>query len=103
MVINLLHNAVEAMAACADGARDLSVASSLREDQQVAVSVRDSGVGLPPTDADIFTPFFTTKRGGLGLGLAICASIVQAHGGAVWAARNADRGATIGFTLPVHE
>jgi C4-dicarboxylate-specific signal transduction histidine kinase len=103
VVINMLHNAVEAIAASDHGARALAVASTLRDGRQIAVSVRDSGVGLPTAGAaeDIFTPFFTTKRGGLGLGLSICASIVQAHGGAMWARANADRGATVGFTLPV--
>ncbi|MEO8604059.1 MAG: PAS domain S-box protein [bacterium] len=100
VVINMLHNAVEAIAAMPEGARDLAVASTLRDGRQIAVSVCDSGIGLPAATDTIFTPFFTTKRGGLGLGLSICASIVQAHGGAVWASANPTRGATVGFTLP---
>jgi len=101
VVINLLQNAVEAMLASADGVRDLAIASMLRNGREIAVSVCDTGIGLPVTAADeIFTPFFTTKRGGLGLGLSICASIVQAHGGAVWARQNTSGGATVGFTLP---
>jgi PAS domain S-box-containing protein len=100
VVINLLQNAVEAILASSDGARDLAI-NSILHNREIAVSVCDTGIGLPAATAgEIFTPFFTTKRGGLGLGLSICASIVQAHGGAVWARPNASRGATVGFTLP---
>jgi PAS domain S-box-containing protein len=100
VVVNLVQNAVEAIVERHDQTpRDLAIASALRGGREVAVSVSDTGVGLPA--ADIFAPFFTTKRDGLGLGLSICTSIVQAHGGGVWAEPNARRGATVGFTLPV--
>jgi two-component system sensor histidine kinase DctS len=101
VLVNLLQNAVEAIAASDDDWRDLAVESTLRDGRQIAVSVRDSGIGLPDAKSDdIFTPFFTTKRGGLGLGLSICSSIVQAHGGALYARANDPRGATVGFVLP---
>jgi two-component system sensor kinase FixL len=68
----------------------------------VAILVRDNGVGLPDVpDGTIFEPFFTTKPDGLGLGLSISRSIVQAHGGDLWARRATARGTTVGFTLPV--
>ena len=101
VMVNLLQNAVEAIAASGGATRDLAIESVLRDGRQIAVSVRDSGVGLPaPSGDEIFTPFFTTKRGGLGLGLSICSSIVQAHGGALYARANPERGATVGFVLP---
>jgi PAS domain S-box-containing protein len=101
VVLNLLRNAVEAMTAAGAGARDLAVATELHDGGDVGVHVRDSGVGLPEHAGEsIFDPFFTTKDGGLGLGLSISRSIVQAHGGSLWARRNAGRGATVGFTLP---
>lgn len=101
VVLNLLQNALDAIAASGGGTRDLAIVSTPCGDQRVAVSVRDSGVGLPAAAAEaIFAPFYTTKPGGLGLGLSICSSIVAAHGGALYARPNPERGATVGFTLP---
>jgi PAS domain S-box-containing protein len=102
VVLNLLRNAVEAMTdANAVDVRDLAIATELSDCGAVAVRVRDSGIGLPElADGMIFDPFFTTKDNGLGLGLSISRSIVQAHGGTLWALRNPDHGATVGFTLP---
>ena len=92
---------LEALAAQPDGARDLAVDSERRGDHVIAVRVRDTGVGLPAAaGTEIFDPFFTTKHDALGLGLSISRSIVQAHGGELWARANHDRGATVGFTLP---
>ncbi|HND22043.1 MAG TPA: ATP-binding protein, partial [Acidobacteriota bacterium] len=66
--------------------------------------VRDGGIGIPPDKFDsIFEPFFTTKREGLGMGLSVTRSIVEAHGGRIWAENNPDRGASFYFTLPVAE
>jgi PAS domain S-box-containing protein len=102
VVLNLLRNAVDAMAAQPAGARDLLVDTKRRAGDEVTVRVRDTGVGLPDLpEHDIFEPFFTTKRDGLGLGLSISRSIIQAHGGNLWALRNAGRGATVGFNLPL--
>ena len=102
VVLNLLRNAVDAMtAAHAADARDLAVVTELYDGGAIAVRVCDSGIGLPElAEGLIFDPFFTTKDHGLGLGLSISRSIVQAHGGRLWALRNTDRGATVGFTLP---
>src|SRR4051794_31276819 len=69
----------------------------------VLVIVRDSGPGLRPEDLDrLFSPFYTTKSGGLGMGLSICRSIIEAHGGRIWAAGNVSQGASFHFTLPAH-
>jgi len=101
VVLNLLRNAVDALIAAPNGGRDLAVDTEQRDSGDVTVQVRDSGVGLPEqAGQQIFEPFFTTKRDGLGLGLSISRSIIRAHGGELWALRNAGRGATVGFTLP---
>jgi PAS domain S-box-containing protein len=101
VLLNLLLNGAEAMEHVEAEARALTVQTA-RHDASVVVSVRDAGVGLNEDNIDrIFDTFFTTKPGGLGMGLAICRSIVEAHGGRLWATANADRGATFQFTLPV--
>jgi signal transduction histidine kinase len=70
----------------------------------VVVAVQDSGIGFDSdTEKHLFDAFFTTKSGGMGMGLSICRSIIELHGGRVWASRNAERGATFQFTLPQHE
>jgi PAS domain S-box-containing protein len=100
VLLNLLVNAIEAMAAAARP-RELSVRSARDEAGTVIVSVRDSGPGIAPEHAGrAFDPFFTTKPGGLGVGLAISRSIVAAHGGRIWAESNAARGAAFHFSLP---
>jgi two-component system, LuxR family, sensor kinase FixL len=69
----------------------------------VLVEVQDTGTGIPPEKLEsIFDPFVTSKRDGLGMGLSICRSIVERHGGRIWAANNPDRGATFSITLPIH-
>jgi signal transduction histidine kinase len=79
----------------------LIIRSQHSEDGQLMVSVSDTGVGLPPQQAEeIFNPFFTTKPQGTGMGLRISRSIVESHGGRIWAATNSSRGATFHFTLP---
>ncbi|HEY2133013.1 MAG TPA: ATP-binding protein [Acetobacteraceae bacterium] len=100
VVLNLITNAVEAMKT--DDPRDLTVRSGLDDENEVFVEVRDSGPGLDPAHLDhLFDSFHTTKPGGMGMGLAISRSIVQAHGGRLWAEPNQPRGATFRFTLPV--
>ena len=97
VVLNLLRNAVEALLGTPDGTRDLAVSTELTGARDVAVEVRDTGIGLPEhVGAAIFDPFFTTKDTGLGLGLSISRSIVQAHGAELWARRNGSRGAAVG-------
>jgi signal transduction histidine kinase len=96
--MNLMLNAIEAMR---DTSGELIIKSQLAEGGQLLLSVSDTGVGLPTGKADeIFEAFFTTKPQGTGLGLAITRSIVESHGGRVWAVANSRRGATFHFTLP---
>jgi signal transduction histidine kinase len=84
-----------------DGPRELAVKSQRAEDEQLMVSVSDTGVGLPAQQADqIFNAFFTTKRDGTGMGLRITRSIVESHGGRLWAADNSTGGASFHLTLP---
>ena len=98
VLMNLMMNGIEAMRAAGG---ELRIESQLAGDGQLLISVMDSGVGLPTGKADeIFNPFFTTKSQGTGLGLAITRSIVESHGGRVWATANCGRGATFQFTLP---
>jgi signal transduction histidine kinase len=98
VLMNLMLNAIEAMK---EAGGSLSVKSQVREGR-LQISVSDSGPGLPPTkEKQIFDPFFTTKPQGSGMGLAICRSIVESHGGRLWADPNGDRGACLSFTLPV--
>ena len=101
VLMNLVLNAIEAMRACSEGPRDLLLCSQNRGSDQIVIAVRDSGVGIDPdTVDDLFRPFVSSKERGLGLGLSISRSIVEAHGGVLWGERNADRGATFQFTLP---
>ena len=85
-----------------DRSRELVIRSVQDETQQVRVSVTDCGVGFSAENADrLFTAFFTTKSNGMGMGLSICRSIIEAHNGRLWATANAPHGATFQFTLPV--
>jgi len=99
VLMNLMINGIEAMKDV-DGTRELAVKTQHTDDEQVMVSVSDTGVGLPPQADLIFGAFFTTKREGTGMGLRIGRSIVESHGGRLWAADNPPRGATLQFTLP---
>ncbi len=101
VILNLLINAMEAMSAMSEGPRELLISTQETESKGVVVAVRDSGQGLPPESADrLFESFYTTKRGGLGMGLSICRSIIEAHQGRLWASANTPRGAVFQFTLP---
>jgi predicted ATPase/signal transduction histidine kinase len=101
VLMNLMINGIDAMKDV-NGARELAVKSQRAEDEQLLVSVSDTGVGLPPQQADqIFNAFVTTKPHGTGMGLPISRSIVESHGGRLWAAANSPRGANFYFTLPL--
>ena len=98
--LNLIINALEAMTV-GEGARELLISSRKSEKGGVRVAVRDSGPGLGQANLErVFASFYTTKPGGMGLGLAICRSIIEAHGGRIWATMHAPRGAVFEFTLP---
>ena len=100
VMMNLMMNSIDAMKDV-DGTRDLAIMTQRAENEQLLVSVSDSGVGLPPEQADqIFNAFFTTKPHGTGMGLRICRSIVESHGGSLWAANNHERGASFYVSLP---
>jgi signal transduction histidine kinase len=102
VVLNLVMNAIEAMGSITGRARILEVWTEARDPDAVLVAVRDSGVGLDPEHRDrIFDAFYTTKSEGMGMGLAISRSIVEAHGGRLWATPNAGPGETFQFTLPI--
>ncbi len=104
VVLNLILNAIEAMSGGAAGSRTVRIDSRTDESGGVLVAVQDSGPGLTPESHDrLFDAFYTTKPGGMGMGLSICRSIVEAHGGRIWAARAAGPGATVQFTVPVGE
>jgi PAS domain S-box-containing protein len=101
VLMNLMINGIDAMKDI-DGTRDLIICSQRAEDGLLMVSVSDTGVGLPPQQADrIFSAFFSTKPQGTGMGLRISRSIVESHGGRLWAADNSPRGASFHVTLPI--
>jgi len=101
VVLNLAHNSSEAMAGAGTTEREITVRTRAQSDRSVVVEVLDTG---PGTAQDVLThmfdPFFTTKSEGMGMGLTICSSIIDAHGGRLWATRNPDRGLTVHFTVP---
>ncbi|MGE5145255.1 MAG: PAS domain-containing protein, partial [Candidatus Eiseniibacteriota bacterium] len=103
VLINLMINGVQAMATVSDRARDLCVCSGRLDTDQVLVAVRDAGVGVAPENLPrLFAAFYTTKRDGMGMGLSICRSIVEAHGGRVWTAPNDGGGMTFHFTVAAY-
>jgi C4-dicarboxylate-specific signal transduction histidine kinase len=101
VLVNLIQNGIEAMIAVTDRPRRLVLRAQMQSADQLLVAVRDSGIGIDPkNDRRIFDAFFTTKAQGMGMGLAISQSIIEAHGGRLWASANSDNGATVQFTLP---
>jgi C4-dicarboxylate-specific signal transduction histidine kinase len=101
VILNLIVNAIEAMGGVGEGARELLVSTEIAASGDVHVAVQDSGPGLDPTHLErLFDAFYTTKPGGLGMGLSICRSIIEAHGGRLWASANMPRGALFQFALP---
>jgi two-component system sensor histidine kinase TtrS len=106
VLLNLLQNAVDASGTLPGESGDAGeiMVSTRADENAVTVAVHDQGYGLPPEQLErLFQPFFTTKPEGLGLGLAICRTIVESHGGRLWATPNPDRGLTVGFSLPVED
>jgi signal transduction histidine kinase len=104
VIINLATNAAQAMAMIADRVRMLIIRSMPYEDNDVLVAVEDAGVGMDPADMErLFSPFYTTKSDGMGIGLSVCRSIIEAHGGRVWASPNAGPGMTFQFTVAMQQ
>jgi len=102
VALNVIINAVQAMSD-AEGPRELTITTAQAEPNGVLVAVKDTGPGLAPASLEqLFAPFYTTKPGGLGMGLSISRSIVEAHGGRLWVTANPPRGVVFQFTLPVH-
>jgi signal transduction histidine kinase len=101
VMLNLIVNAIQSMSGVEDGNRELHISTVSIEPEGVCVAVRDSGHGLRPESLPcLFEPFYTTKPDGMGMGLSICRSIIEAHGGRLWAARCEPRGALFQFTIP---
>jgi C4-dicarboxylate-specific signal transduction histidine kinase len=104
VVLNLVMNGVEAMSGVEDRPRELIVRTQNDEAGQVQVTVQDSGKGLDPQSLErMFEAFYTTKRGGMGMGLAISRSIIQNHGGKLWAVANEGPGISVQFAIPKYE
>lgn len=103
VLLNLILNALEAMSSVNGGERQLQINAEMEEQGSVLVQVSDSGPGFAAGETErVFTAFYTTKATGLGMGLSICHSIIEAHGGRLWASSNQPRGAMIQFFLPPH-
>jgi signal transduction histidine kinase len=103
VIINLVMNGIEAMQLITDRSRELVIRSDQDEVREVIVSVTDCGHGISAENADrLFNAFFTTKSAGMGMGLSICRSIIEAHGGRLSVRDNSPHGATFQFTLPVN-
>jgi C4-dicarboxylate-specific signal transduction histidine kinase len=102
VIINLATNGIQAMSPVTDRERVLAIRTQRHESDGVLLSVADSGVGVEPSGMErLFNAFYTTKEGGIGMGLTICSSIIAAHRGRIWASRNADAGMTFHVALPV--
>lgn len=104
VLLNLILNAIDSMATVEDRPKTLRIQTRRNSDKSIEVSVRDSGMGLPPDRLEqVFETFYTTKKNGLGMGLSICRSIIEQHGGRLWAEMNDGAGATFRFTLPLEK
>jgi signal transduction histidine kinase len=100
VIVNLLMNGIQAMRSVTDRPRELLIRSREHESNQILIAVEDSGTGIEPQNVDrLFDAFFTTKPDGMGIGLSICRSIINQHGGGIWATRNSEAGSTFQFTL----
>jgi signal transduction histidine kinase len=104
VLLNLIMNAIEAMSSVTGRERHLRIASGLDDEANVRITVEDTGSGIAPAHLDrIFDPFFTTKSDGMGLGLSICRSIIEAYGGRLWALPRSPSGAVFHLSLPSAE
>jgi C4-dicarboxylate-specific signal transduction histidine kinase len=104
VLVNLILNAVEAMSSIEDGTRELSIRTEQSQTGGILVAVHDSGPGVDPVNLErVFEPFYTTKISGIGMGLSICQTIINGHGGRLWMSANEPRGAVFQFTLPAVE
>jgi signal transduction histidine kinase len=104
VILNLVRNGIDAMERTEQGRRELRIQTALLDDGQVEVAVRDAGGGMAPEVRDrLFEPFFTTKSGGMGMGLAICRTTIEAHGGRMWVTSEAGGGSIARFVLPIAE
>jgi signal transduction histidine kinase len=101
VILNLLANAADAMSDIDDRPRQLVVTTERDGDDSVCLAIRDAGVGFDPQSVErLFDAFYTTKSGGMGIGLFVCRSIISSHNGRLWASQNDGPGATFSFTLP---
>jgi C4-dicarboxylate-specific signal transduction histidine kinase len=101
VLVNLILNAVEAMSSVEEGTRELSIRTEQNQPGGILVAVHDSGPGIDSVNFDrVFEPFYTTKTSGVGMGLSICQTIINGHGGRLWMSANEPRGAVFQFTLP---
>jgi signal transduction histidine kinase len=105
VILNLVVNAIEAMSGMNEAARDLLISTEKTEPDRVLVAVRDSGPGLAPENIErLFDAFYTTKADGMGMGLSICRSIIEAHRGRLWVSTNEEPGGAIfQFAVPAHQ
>jgi C4-dicarboxylate-specific signal transduction histidine kinase len=104
VLVNLILNAVEAMSSVEDGVRELLIRTEQSETGGILFAVHDSGPGIDPENLErVFEHFYTTKTSGIGMGLSICQTIINGHGGRLWLAPNEPRGAVFQFTLPAQE
>ena len=104
IVINLVCNALEAQDEVGRSTQPVRVSASMPDENEVEVAVHDSGVGFSDEELEqMFEPFYTTKEGGLGLGLSVSRSIVESHGGRLWAERRETEGSVFRFTLPIRK
>jgi signal transduction histidine kinase len=102
VILNLIINAVEAMSGSDEGTRQLLINTDKADEKEIRIVVQDSGPGIAPESIDrVFHPFYTTKSSGLGMGLSICRSIIEAHEGRLWATAAESKGAIFAFTLPM--
>jgi signal transduction histidine kinase len=104
VIVNLMINSMEAMQSITDRPRELTIRSRRDGAHQLLLTVEDCGIGISAENAErLFNPFFTTKPTGMGMGLSICRSIIEAHGGRLWAESDLPQGAAFHFTLPLRQ